>query len=92
MRLTLGLPRDKRIPRWRPLLGWLLVLPQLLVGTAATFLALAASAVRGGNPLPQRRFGRIVRLLECEARALAYAFFLSGSYPSWWNSERASPS
>jgi hypothetical protein len=88
VRVALEYPPGGRIARWRPLVAWLLVVPQalelLVLYTGMFLLQLVAlvSIVLTGT-LPRPAFDMTVRILRFHGRVIAYAFFLTERYPGF---------
>jgi hypothetical protein len=88
VRLHVDPPRDGRLPRWRPLLGWLLIVPQTLalavltVGVALLTI-ISAFAVAATGHLRRDLFELVLFMMRWYGQLLAYAFFLVDTYPSW---------
>lgn len=88
VRVTLEYPPEGRIARWRPLVAWLLVVPQalelLVLYTGMFLLQLVAfvSIVLTGT-LPRPAFDMTVRILRFHGRVIAYGSFLTERYPGF---------
>ncbi len=77
---------DQRITRWRPLVQWLLALPQLLIASALrslrqVLILISLFTVLFTKKIPQPLFDMIATSFRYEWRALSYALFLHEDYP-----------
>ena len=77
---------DVRITRWRPLVQWLLAIPQLIVARALDYLRSALLlisffTVLFTESIPRPLFDVIAMTYRYEWRALSYALFLHEDYP-----------
>ena len=77
---------DREISRWRPLVQWLLAIPQLLVvevlGTLRNVLTLISLfTVVFTKKIPRPLFEAIVMTYRYEWRVMSYALFLHEDYP-----------
>src|SRR3954463_3199529 len=77
---------DRHITRWRPLVQWLLAIPQLLIANALRTLR---QILTGGRlfpvlfteNIPRPIFDMIAMTYRYEWRAASYALFLHQDYP-----------
>ena len=77
---------DRHIKRWRPLVQWLLAVPQLMIagvlGTLRILLILVSFfAVLFTKQIPRPLFDVIAMTFRYEWRATSYALFLHEDYP-----------
>jgi Domain of unknown function (DUF4389) len=77
---------DREITRWRPLVQWLLAIPQLLVvnvlSTLRNVLALISLfTVVFTKKIPRPLFDAIVMTYRYEWRVMSYALFMHQDYP-----------
>jgi hypothetical protein len=77
---------DRHIKRWRPLVQWLLAVPQLLIagvlGTLRSVLILVSFfAVLFTRRIPRWLFDVIAMTIRYEWRTTSYALFLHEDYP-----------
>ena len=77
---------DRHITRWRPLVQWLLAIPQLMVASALRTLRqvltlISLFTVLFTERIPQPVFDMIAMSYRYEWRALSYAAFLHEDYP-----------
>ena len=77
---------DREITRWRPLVQWLLAIPQLLVvevlGTLRNVLTLISLfTVVFTKKIPRPLFDAIVMTYRYEWRVMSYALFMHQDYP-----------
>src|SRR5579862_8019608 len=77
---------DRHITRWRPLVQWLLAVPQLMIASALrslrqvlTLISLFTVLFTEGIPRPL--FDMIAMSYRYEWRAISYALFLHEDYP-----------
>lgn len=82
----LELHADRQIDRWRPLVQWLLAVPQLLVAHALNSLRgvltlISLFTVLFTKEIPRPLFDAIVMTYRYEWRTLSYALFLHEDYP-----------
>lgn len=84
--ITLQVELPERVARWRPLVHWLLLIPQYVVrwalGTVAGILAFIAwlmGVFTGRIPLGLAKF--ITMFLRYSARIQIYALYLNTTYP-----------
>jgi len=82
----LGFEGGLRIARWRPLVHWLLAIPQLLIaaalGTLRGVLTLVSFfTVIFTKQIPRSLFDMIAMTYRYEWRATSYALFLREDYP-----------
>ncbi len=77
---------DKHIARWRPLVQWLLAIPQLAIAYALATLRnvltlISFFTVLFTKRIPRPLFDMIAMTLRYEWRAMSYALFLHEDYP-----------
>ena len=77
---------DRNITRWRPLVQWLLVVPQLLVAQVLNTLRnvltlISLFTVVFTKQIPRPLFDAIVMTYRYEWRVMSYALFLHADYP-----------
>ena len=77
---------DRHITRWRPLVQWLLAVPQLLIARALSSLRsvltlISFFTVLFTEKIPPPLFGMIAMTYRYEWRAMSYALFLHEDYP-----------
>ncbi len=77
---------DPHIARWRPLVQWLLVIPQLLIAYALSSLRsvltlISFFTVLFTKTIPRSLFDMIAMTFRYEWRAMSYAVFLHEDYP-----------
>jgi hypothetical protein len=77
---------DRHIRRWRPLVQWLLAIPQLMIAGALTALRSVLTVVTLFTVLFTRRIPRaifdvVAMTFRYEWRATSYALFLHEDYP-----------
>jgi hypothetical protein len=77
---------DRQITRWRPLVQWLLAVPQLLIARAlstlrAVLTLISFFAVLFTEKIPRQLFDMIAMTYRYEWRAMSYALFLHEHYP-----------
>jgi hypothetical protein len=77
---------DRHITRWRPLVQWLLAVPQLLIVQALSSLRnvltlISLFTVVFTKQIPRPLFDAIAMTYRYEWRALSYALFLHEDYP-----------
>jgi ABC-type sugar transport system permease subunit len=77
---------DRHIRRWRPLVQWLLAIPQLMIAAMLTTLRTVLSVVSFFTVLftrqiPRALFDVMAMTLRYEWRAASYALFLHEDYP-----------
>lgn len=77
---------NRQIARWRPLVQWLLAVPQLLIAYALTSLRgvltlISFFAVVFTRRIPRPLFDAIVMMFRYEWRVTSYALFLHEDYP-----------
>jgi hypothetical protein len=77
---------DRQITRWRPLIQWLLAIPQLLVAQALSSLRsvltlISLFTVVFTKKIPRPLFDAIAMTYRYEWRVLSYALFLHDDYP-----------
>jgi hypothetical protein len=86
VRFDLDYPPDGRVSRWRALLAWVLVLPQLValpfiyIGVYLMIL-LALFSILFTRMFPPGVFDFVVRVLRFHSRVNAYALFMTERYP-----------
>jgi len=76
----------RQIARWRPLVHWLLAIPQLLIAYALSMLRgvltlIAFFTVLFTRRIPRPLFDAIAMTFRYEWRAVSYALFLREEYP-----------
>jgi hypothetical protein len=84
--VQLDLTGDTRIARWRPLVQWLLAIPQLAITSVLTSLrqlltAISLVTVLFTKRIPHQIFDAIAMTYRYEWRATSYALFLHDEYP-----------
>ena len=77
---------DPHIARWRPLVQWLLVIPQMLIASALSSLRsvltlISFFTVLFTKTIPRSLFDVIAMTFRYEWRATSYALFLHEDYP-----------
>lgn len=77
---------DRRITRWRPLVQWLLAVPQLLIARAlsslrSVLILISFFTVLFTEKIPRSLFDMITMTYRYEWRAMSYALFLHEDYP-----------
>jgi hypothetical protein len=77
---------DRHITRWRPLVQWLLAVPQLLIARALSALRsvltlISFFTVLFTEKIPRPLFDMIATTYRYEWRAMSYALFLHEDYP-----------
>jgi len=77
---------ERHITRWRPLVQWLLAIPQLMVASALRSLRVVLSVISlftvlFTEQIPRPVFDAIAMTHRYEWRALSYALFLHEDYP-----------
>jgi hypothetical protein len=77
---------SQQIARWRPLVHWLLVIPQLLIANAlstlrAVLTLVALFTVLFTRHIPRPLFDAIAMTFRYEWRVTSYALFLREDYP-----------
>lgn len=77
---------EHRIARWRPLVHWLLAIPQLAIARALGYLrnvltVISLFTVLFTKQIPRPIFDAIAMVYRYEWRALSYALFLHEDYP-----------
>ena len=77
---------DRHITRWRPLVQWLLAIPQLLIASALrtvrqVLTLISFFTVLFTERIPQPLFDMIAMSYRYEWRAFSYAMFLHEDYP-----------
>jgi hypothetical protein len=82
----LGFHGTRQIARWRPLVQWILAIPQLLIAYAlstlrGTLTLIAFFAVVFTARIPRPLFDAIAMTFRYEWRAVSYALFLREEYP-----------
>ncbi|MFF1374914.1 DUF4389 domain-containing protein [Streptomyces sp. NPDC058308] len=82
----LDLKGTRRIARWRPLVQWLLAVPQLLIAYVLSLLRgvltfIAFFTVLFTRRIPRPLFDAIAMTFRYEWRAASYALFLRADYP-----------
>jgi hypothetical protein len=83
---TLEFTGDYKIARWRPLVQWLLAIPQLMIANALSSLRnvltlISFFAVLFTEQIPRPIFNAIAMTYRYEWRAMSYALFLHADYP-----------
>src|SRR6267143_1375795 len=84
--LQLEFQADTRINRWRPLVQWLLAIPQLMIANALRSLRnvltlISLFTVLFTEQIPRALFDVIAMTYRYEWRAMSYALFLHEDYP-----------
>jgi hypothetical protein len=82
----LAFDADRSITRWRPLVQWLLAVPQLMVAQALNNLRnvltlISLFTVLFTKKIPRPLFDAIVMIYRYEWRVMSYALFLHDEYP-----------
>lgn len=77
---------DRHIARWRPLVQWLLAIPQLAIASALrslreVLLLISLFTVLFTERIPQPLFDMIATTYRYEWRSMSYALFLHEDYP-----------
>ncbi len=77
---------DRHITRWRPLVQWLLAIPQMMVASALRSLRqvltlISLFAVLFTEQIPRPLFDMIATTYRYEWRSLSYALFMHEDYP-----------
>jgi hypothetical protein len=77
---------DRHIDRWRPLVQWLLAVPQLLIARAlssvrSVLTLISFFTVLFTEQIPRPLFDMIAMTYRYEWRAMSYALFLHEDYP-----------
>jgi hypothetical protein len=77
---------DRHIARWRPLVQWLLAIPQLAIASALrslreVLLLISLFTVLFTERIPQPLFDMIAMTYRYEWRSMSYALFLHEDYP-----------
>jgi Domain of unknown function (DUF4389) len=77
---------DRHITRWRPLVQWLLAIPQLMIASALRSLRqvltlISLFTVLFTERIPKPLFDMIATSYRYEWRAVSYALFLHEDYP-----------
>jgi hypothetical protein len=77
---------DRHISRWRPLVQWLLAIPQLMIAQVLRSLRgvltlISLFTVLFTEKIPRPLFDMIVMTYRYEWRAMSYALFLHEDYP-----------
>jgi len=77
---------DRHIARWRPLVQWLLAIPQLAIASALrtlreVLLVISLFTVLFMERIPQALFDMITTTYRYEWRSVSYALFLHDDYP-----------
>jgi hypothetical protein len=77
---------DRHITRWRPLVQWLLAVPQLLIARVlsslrAVLTLISFFTVLFTKTIPRSLFDMIAMTYRYEWRAMSYALFLHEDYP-----------
>ena len=84
--VTLEFHGDQHIARWRPLVQWVLVIPQLLIGSVLSSLRnvltlISLFTVLFTKTIPRPLFDVIAMTFRYEWRAASYLVFLHEDYP-----------
>lgn len=84
--VQLDFDADRHIERWRPLVQWLLAIPQLMIGSALSSLRgvltlVSFFTVLFTKRIPQPLFDVIAMTFRYEWRVTSYALFLHEDYP-----------
>jgi hypothetical protein len=82
----LGFEGGLHVARWRPLVQWLLAIPQLLIAAALGMVRnvltlISFSTVLSTKQIPRPLFDMIAMTYRYEWRAASYALFLREDYP-----------
>ena len=82
----LELNADRHIVRWRPLVQWLLAIPQLMIASAlrslrGVLILISLFTVLFTERIPRPLFDMIAMCYRYEWRAVSYALFLHEDYP-----------
>jgi hypothetical protein len=77
---------DRHITRWKPLVQWLLAIPQVMVASALrslreVLILISLFTVLFTERIPRALFDMIATTYRYEWRALSYALFLHEDYP-----------
>jgi Domain of unknown function (DUF4389) len=77
---------ERRITRWRPLVQWLLAIPQLLIANVlrslrGILILISLFTVLFTERIPRTLFDMIAMTYRYEWRALSYALFMHEDYP-----------
>lgn len=83
---TLEFSGEYRIARWRPLVQWLLAIPQLMIANVLSSLRnvltlISFFTVLFTEQIPRPIFNAIAMTYRYEWRAMSYALFLHEDYP-----------
>lgn len=83
---TLDFQADSHITRWRPLVQWILAIPQLFIARALSYLRsvlvlVSFFTVLFTESIPRPLFDAIAMTYRYEWRTLSYALFLHEDYP-----------
>jgi hypothetical protein len=83
---TLEFTGEYRLARWRPLVQWILAIPQLMIANALSSLRnvltlISFFAVLFTEQIPRPIFNAIAMTYRYEWRAMSYALFLHTDYP-----------
>jgi Domain of unknown function (DUF4389) len=95
--LQLDLDAPDKIARWRPLVHWLLIIPQLVVLYALAIvqrvvLIISFFAILFTGQMPEGLFGFNTMILRYQWRVVSYAMFMRESYPEFaFPAEAADP-
>jgi len=84
--VQLAFQKDQHIARWRPLVQWLLAIPQLFIANALSSLRsiltlISFFTVLFTKTIPRPLFDVIAMTFRYEWRAMSYALFLHEDYP-----------
>lgn len=82
----LGLSSDRHMARWRPLVNWLLAIPQFMIANALNSLRnvltlIAFFTVLFTRRIPRPVFDAICMTYRYDWRTISYALFLREDYP-----------
>jgi Domain of unknown function (DUF4389) len=77
---------DRQIIRWRPLVQWLLAIPQLMIASAlrslpGILILISLFTILFTERIPRPLFDMIATCYRYEWRAVSYALFLHQDYP-----------
>jgi hypothetical protein len=88
VRFDVEYPPEGKIARWRALFAWVPVIPQLIIATILVWIAYIATvisffAILFTKSNPRGVFDFIVKALQFQNRANAYAYFMTEKYPGF---------
>lgn len=77
---------DRHVTRWRPLVQWLLAVPQLMIASALrslrqVLILISLFTVLFSEQIPRALFDMIATTYRYEWRAISYALFMHEDYP-----------